>query len=121
MVGILKRFSNKFAGSDEDTVDDYLDTLGLEHEHMFEEQADIWVKPFVMQDTPDAKHVVEEVNKGNVVLLNIEPLYKRNAVKLKQSIDQLKRNANSINGDIVRLSEYKLLVTPRGMKVFTKK
>jgi len=38
-------------------------------------------------------------------------------LKLKQVINELKGNAKAIDGDIVRITEYKLLLTPKGVKV----
>ena len=101
-------------------MDAYLDTLGLEEEDLLQEQADVWVKSKDLEDVVDAKTVCEELRKGNIVLLNIEPLYKRNTIKLKQSISEVKSTVHEINGDIVRITEYLILVTPRGMKVSKK-
>jgi len=87
MVGFLKKFSSKLGGGGENIdVDEFLETIGVEHE-----------------------------------LLNIEPLYKRNSIKLKQAVSELKGNARAINGDIVRVTEYKLLLTPKGIKVAKQK
>ena len=117
MVGFLKKFTNKLGGSEDIDVDEYLDTLGLEDDDLLQEQADMWVKPYVLEDVVDTKSINEDIRAGNIVLLNIEPLYKRNTIKLKQAVSEIKGAARSEDGDIVRLSEYKLLVTPKGVKV----
>ncbi|MCD6523073.1 MAG: cell division protein SepF [Candidatus Diapherotrites archaeon] len=118
MVGFLKKISSKIGGSTEDVdIDEFLETIGVEHENLLEEEADMWVKPYLLQDTSDAAQIINDLNEGNIVILNIEPLYKRNSIKLKQVINELKGNAKAIDGDIVRITEYKLLLTPKGVKV----
>ncbi|MCK4327233.1 MAG: cell division protein SepF [Candidatus Diapherotrites archaeon] len=119
MVGFLKKLTGT-PGAEETEVEEYLDTLGLENEDFMEEEADVWIKPFILEDVGDATVVQDELSNGNIVLLNIEPLMKRNAIKLKQTVNKIKNAAKSLDGDIARLSEYKLLVTPKGIKVSRK-
>lgn len=119
MVGFLKKITGQPAYENNE-IEEYLDTLGLENEEFMEEEADVWIKPFVLEDIGDAAVVENELNSGNIVLLNIEPLMKRNAIKLKQAVAKIKEAAKSIDGDIARLSEYKLLITPKGIKVSRK-
>ncbi len=116
MVGFLKKFTGQPA-NEENEVEEYLDTLGLENEDFMEEEADVWIKPFVLEDVGDAALIEQELGNGSIVLLNIEPLMKRNAIKLKQVVTKIKGIAKAKDGDIARLSEYKLLVTPKGIKV----
>lgn len=116
MVGFLKKITGQPAG-EENEVEEYLDTLGLENEEFMEEEADVWIKPFVLEDVGDTVLIEQELGNGNIVLLNIEPLMKRNAIKLKQAVTKIKGAAKTADGDIARLSEYKLLVTPKGIKV----
>jgi SepF-like predicted cell division protein (DUF552 family) len=119
MVGFFKKLTGQ-ATSDESGIEEYLDTLGLESEQFMEDEADVWVKPIVLEDVGDTASIVTELGNGNIVLLNIEPLMKRNASKLKLVINKIKIAAKTVDGDIARLSEYKLLVTPKGIKVSRK-
>ena len=122
MVGFLKKFSSKLGGEGENIdVDEFLETIGVEHEDLMQEEADMWVKPYILQDSGDTAQIVADLNEGNIVLLNIEPLYKRNSIKLKQAVSELKGNARAINGDIVRVTEYRLILTPKGIKVAKQK
>lgn len=113
MAGILDRFrSNK-----EVDIEDYISTLGIEEDDLMVEHADMWVKPCALEEVIDVEKVSSELKKGNLVLLNIEPLFKKNAIKLRQAVSELKGTIHDINGDIARLSEHKLLVTPAGVKI----
>jgi SepF-like predicted cell division protein (DUF552 family) len=55
-----------------------------------------------------------------MVLLNIEPLYKKNTIKLRQAVSEIKGTIHDINGDIARLSDTKVLVTPANVKIAKK-
>ncbi len=112
---------DKLKGSRTETdIEEYLNTLGLEEEDLLEEHADMWIKPYVLEDTETVDKVNKELREKNIVLLNIQPLYKKNAAKLRQAIAELKGTAHEIDGDIVRLSEDKVLITPSGVKVYKK-
>ncbi|MCD6414571.1 MAG: cell division protein SepF [Candidatus Diapherotrites archaeon] len=119
MMGFLNKFKGKFSGESEEEVniDEFLDTLGVENEDLLVEEANMWVRPYVIEDLEDIPAIDNDLDKGNIVILNVEPLYKRNTIKLKQAISKIKSHATEIDGDIARLSEYKLLVTPKGVKV----
>jgi hypothetical protein len=55
------------------------------------------------------------------VLVNIADLSKRNALKLKDLIGMVKENVKSIDGDIARISQGRVLVTPSKVKIIKKK
>lgn len=119
MAGFLNKFKGKLSGEGDEgiDVDEFLDTLGIENDDLLVEEADVWVKSYMLEDTEDVMAIGEDLSKGNIVILNVEPLYKRNAIKLKQAVSRIKDHARGIDGDIARLSEYKLLLTPKGVKV----
>lgn len=116
MITFLKRFTNKLGAESEVDVNEYLDTLGIEQEDLLQDEADVWVKPYVLEDVGDTAAITEDLRNGNIVMLNIEPLYKRNTIKLKQAVNELKSFVKGIDGDVARLSEFKLIFTPRGVK-----
>jgi SepF-like predicted cell division protein (DUF552 family) len=118
MVEFLKKISTKFGGTtEEEEIDDYLESLGVEDES-FEEEADMWVKPFMLESDDDANAIASALAEGSIVIINIEPLYKRNKTRLKRALDAIKKYVQTIDGDVVRVSEYKLLATPKGVKVY---
>jgi len=82
--------------------------------------ADYYVKPIALQSESDVKAVQEELKQRNHVLLNFSPI-QRNPAKLKATIMELKAFVNSINGDIARIDEDKILLTPHNVKIVKKK
>ncbi len=118
MVEFLKKMTSRFGGStEEEDIEDYLETLGVEEES-FEEEADVWIKPFMLESDSDVEGIRNALTEGSIVLINIEPLYKRNKTRLKRALDEIKKFISAIDGDIVRISEYKILASPRGIKVY---
>ena len=117
-MGILERLSLT-TRSDVD-VEEYLNTLGVEEDDLLEEHADMWVRPVVLEQVTDVERISNELRKGNIVLLNIEPLYKKNSIKLRQAVSELKGTVHSINGDMARLTEHRILITPSGVKIAKK-
>ncbi len=101
-------------------IEEYLDNLALEEEDLLEEHADMWVKPLSLESVGDVEDVVSELRKGNIILLNISPLYKKNTIKLKQAISELKGQVSELDGDIARITEEKVLVTPSRVKIAKK-
>lgn len=116
MASLLDKF--KLGGEkEEEDVEKYLNQLGLEEGDLMEEEADTWVDSMTLEKIDDVQNVMGQIREGNIVLVDIEPLYKKNNVKLRQSISELKGTVSDLNGDIARLSEEKVLVTPAGIKI----
>ncbi len=101
-------------------IEEFLNTLDVEEETMYED-ADAFVKPMNLATQEDCVAVLKEAREGNIVLLNIESLAKRNAVKLKELITEIKDGVREIDGDIARISHDRVLVTPSRVKIIKRK
>ncbi|MEM0359910.1 MAG: cell division protein SepF [Candidatus Diapherotrites archaeon] len=101
-------------------VEEFLNTLDVEEEAMYED-ADAFVKPMTLSTQEDAAAVMKEARDGNIVLLNIEGLAKRNAIKLKELITSIKNQVMEIDGDIARISTDRVLITPSRVKIVKQK
>lgn len=104
-------------GEEAEDVEKILNQLGLEEGDLMEEEADRWVKLATLKQASDIEGVTGELREGNLVILDIEKMHKKNKVKLRQSISELKGTVGDMNGDIARLSKEKVLVTPSGTKI----
>ena len=114
-------FLNKvFKKEDGVDVEEFLNHLDVEDEAMYED-ADAFVKPVTLNDKADADNVLTEAKQGNIVLVNIESLSKRNAIRLKELITEIKDGIVQIDGDIARISSDKVLVTPSKVKIMKRK
>ncbi len=71
----------------------------------------------------DVSSISEEVRRGNVVILDIEPLTKGasdSMTQLKRAVDQLRAICYSIGGDIGQLGKRYILLTPTAVRIFRK-
>ncbi len=96
-------------------LDEFLASLE-EGEELLEE-AKMYVKPMQLLSQKDYDVVVEELSKGNIVLLNIRPMATRNMMMVKDVVSRLKEYAVEQGGDIARITEYYVLITPPGVKI----
>ncbi len=68
----------------------------------------------------DVTPISEEVRRGNVVILDIEPLMKGASdlmTQLKRAVDQLRAVCYSIGGDIGQLGKRYILLTPSAVRI----
>ena len=75
------------------------------------------MKPLTLATDADTDMVLNEAKAGNIVLLNIGDLSRRNAIKLKELVTKIKGGVDGINGDIARISQDRVLVTPSRVKI----
>ncbi|MCR4335320.1 MAG: cell division protein SepF [archaeon] len=114
-------FLEKLVGKDEGiNIEDFLNNLESEEEDPYE-NADAFVKPIVLQSEEDRDLVVAEAKKGNIILLNIEALSKRNAIKLKDLVGGIKQGIDGIDGDMARISSDRILITPSRVKIIKRR
>ncbi|MBU2099888.1 cell division protein SepF [Candidatus Micrarchaeota archaeon] len=115
-------FMDKIFKKQEDSVDieEFLNNLDVEEETMVED-ADAYVKPISLTGAEDTAMVSDELRKGNIILLNIGDLSKRNAIKLRELVSSIKNTVEEINGDIARISNERILVTPSKVKIIKRK
>jgi hypothetical protein len=109
-----------FKKSNEIDIEEFLNTMDVEDESLYE-NADAYVKPIALQAEEDARLAVEEAKKGNLVLLNIGDLTKRNALKLRELVTNIKTQIEQIDGDIARISHDKVLITPSKVKIIKRR
>ena len=81
----------------------------------------IYVKSMDLQSLVDVQDAADELRAGNVVILDITPLMNQDPTELKRAIDQLKGIAQGVGGDIGRLTESKVIATPKFVRIQFKK
>lgn len=117
---VFKALSRALGMSREMNIDEFMSAAEAEEIDVMHESADFYVKPISLQTEADVKIVEEELNNRNLVLLNITPIA-RNPQKLKDAIAAMRAHAVKINGDIARIDENKILLTPARVKIVKKR
>ena len=114
-------FMEKLMGKREELdIEDFLNNLDTEEENPYED-AEAFVKPVNLQSEHDRDVILEEAKKGNIVLVNIADLSKRNAIKLRELVSAVRGGIEDIDGDIARISQDRLIVTPAKVKIIKRR
>ena len=69
----------------------------------------------------DVPTITEEVRKGNLVVMDVNPLVQQGAdlkLQLKRAIDQLRAVTFSVDGDIGQLGNRYIVLTPGRVKIY---
>lgn len=64
----------------------------------------------------DTSRVVKELEKNNLVVLNLKALLPRQS-RLKEVIEELQNICAEMDGDIGRISNEKVIIVPNGMRI----
>jgi uncharacterized protein len=78
----------------------------------------ILLKALPLRNAGEISDIKEDLKKNTIVILKITPLAQRSIEDLKVTIEQLTEFALSLGGDIARLGEERIVVTPPGVKIW---
>lgn len=78
----------------------------------------MYLKAFPLRNVSETAKIKEEVAKNMIVILRITPLAHRDVEELKRAVEDLYDFVSSIGGDIARLGEERVVLTPPGVKVW---
>jgi SepF-like predicted cell division protein (DUF552 family) len=81
-------------------------------------QHPIYVKAYPLRDLADVPRVKAEIIEGNILIVKITPIAKRSVEETKSAISELVDFIKSIEGDIARLGEERIVMTPPTVKVW---
>lgn len=101
-------------------VEEYMNAAEMEDVDIMHEPAEHYVKPVALEQQEDAEQIKKELLAGNIVLMNIKEMEKRPNT-LKTIVDDLKEDVEKMNGDIARIDDEKILLTPRTIKIIKTK
>ena len=79
-----------------------------------------YIKALSIQDLSDLEHIKGEVDHGNIVILKVTPLAKKNLEDVKKAISLITAHVNQLGGDIARLGEERIIITPSNVKIWRK-
>lgn len=77
-----------------------------------------YVKSITLRDPTDIDEIKHDVKKHNVVIIRVTPLAQKSIEELKKVVEELYNFTKSIEGDIARLGEERIVITPPGVKVW---
>jgi SepF-like predicted cell division protein (DUF552 family) len=80
-----------------------------------------YLKAMPLRDLSDLEVVKNEVKSGNIVILRITQLANKSIDDVKRAVDELCDFAGSVDGDIARLGEERVVICPSSVKIWREK
>jgi uncharacterized protein len=78
----------------------------------------IYLKAITLRDMSDVVSIKNDAKKQTIVILRVTPLAQKDVEGLRKAIDELYGYVQSIGGDIARLGEERVVLTPPGVKIW---
>lgn len=77
-----------------------------------------YLKAIPLRTYEDVDIIKSEVRAGNIVITNVSPLAKRSIEDVKRAINELSEYVALLEGDIARLGEERVVLTPKYVKIW---
>ena len=77
-----------------------------------------YVKALPLQELDDVEENKAEIRTGNILIVRITPLARKSVDETKLAITELTDHVKSIGGDIARLGEERIVITPPGIRIW---
>lgn len=119
-MGLFDKLGKALGTAGELNIEDYMNSEEMENVDVMNEPADFYIKPLALQQESDLHIIEEELQKKNIILLNISEMDKRPNTQ-KTIVESIKEYITKINGDIARIDQDKILLTPAKVKIIKKK
>ncbi len=78
----------------------------------------ILLKAFPLKNPSEIAAIKEDVKNRTIVILKITPLAQKSIEDLKTTIEELTQFTLAYGGDIARLGEERIVITPPGVKIW---
>ncbi len=65
--------------------------------------------------------IKSEVTSGNILILKVTPLADKSIEDIKTAVNELCEFVKTIDGDIARLGEERIVITPSGVRIWREK
>ena len=82
------------------------------------QKSPIYLKAITIRDINDMPSIKDEVKKDIILILRVTPLAQKDVEERRKIIEELYRYVRSTGGDIARLGEERVVVTPPSVKIW---
>lgn len=86
-----------------------------------EQTSRIYLKALPLRRLSDLETIKQEVESGNVLIVKISPLASKSVDDVKTAVNELCEFVKQVNGDIARLGEERIVITPPDVRVWREK
>jgi len=81
----------------------------------------VYLKALPLRALEDVEAIKREVKSGNILILKVSPLARKSIEDVKQAVSELLEFTQSVGGDIARLGEERVVITPSFIKIWREK
>lgn len=78
----------------------------------------IYLKAITLRDISDLDIIKQDAKKQMILIIRVTPMAHRNIEALRKVIDDLYSYVKSTGGDIARLGEERVIITPPSVKIW---
>ena len=78
----------------------------------------IYLKAVTLKNISEVSDIKKDAKKEMIIILRVTPLAHRDVEELRKAIDDLYKYVQSIGGDIARLGEERVVITPPSVKIW---
>jgi SepF-like predicted cell division protein (DUF552 family) len=78
----------------------------------------IYLKAITLRDMSDIPAIKDDAKKHMILILRITPLAQKDVVELRKAIEDLYKYVQSVGGDIARLGEERVVITPPSVRIW---
>ena len=83
--------------------------------------AKVYLRALPLRNLDDVDTVKREVKSGNILILRVSPLAKKSIEDIKRAVNELCKYTESVGGDIARLCEERVVITPSFVRIWREK
>jgi uncharacterized protein len=80
-----------------------------------------YLKAIPLRELADLDNIKTEIKNGNIIILRVTPLASKSIEGVKAAVNDLSQFADSIGGDIARLGEERVVITPKTVRIWREK
>jgi len=81
----------------------------------------IYLKALPLRSIEDIDLIKQEVKSGNILIVKVSPLAKKSIDDVKRAVTELCEFTGLVGGDIARLGEERVVITPSFIKIWREK
>jgi uncharacterized protein len=78
----------------------------------------IYLKAITLRDISDLNIIKEDARKQIILIIRVTPLAQKDTDNLRKAIEDLYNYVKSTGGDIARLGEERVVITPPSVKIW---
>jgi uncharacterized protein len=78
----------------------------------------IYLKAITLKNISEVSEIKKDAKKEMIIILRVTPLAHKDVEQLRKAIDDLYKYVQSSGGDIARLGEERVVITPPSVKIW---